>query len=344
MRVAFYHRKPVPGSSYSIEGYFAGVRAHLPKDISSTVVVSPLTSRGVARRLVNVFDAPLHQADVNHITGDIHYACYLTHKKKTVLTIHDCATLHRLKGLSRSMFKLGWYTLPLRRVSAVTVVSEATKRDLLEQVKCDPSLIRVIPVFVSDVFRFEANREEHLKPRILQIGTAENKNLLRVAEALRGVPCHLRIIGRLNVPQRTALERFGVEHSQCSALSPGEVFGEYARCDAVLFASTFEGFGMPIIEANVVGRPVICGNVTSMPEVARDAACLVDPTDVASIRAGVLRVLGQSSYREHLVERGLVNSRRFSATTIALQYASLYREIQERTTMPTTPERAAPRC
>jgi glycosyltransferase involved in cell wall biosynthesis len=95
----------------------------------------------------------------------------------------------------------------------------------------------------------------------------------------------------------------------------------------VLFASTYEGFGLPIIEAQATGRPVVTSRVTAMPEVAGDGACLVDPYDVASIRSGVLRVLGDRGYRDSLVHRGFENVRRFEPGRIAAQYARLYEEV-----------------
>ena len=64
-----------------------------------------------------------------------------------------------------------------------------------------------------------------------------------------------------------------------------------------------------------------------MPEVAADAACLVDPFNVASIRAGIIRVSNDEGYRQQLIERGYSNATRFSASTVALKYAELYREL-----------------
>jgi glycosyltransferase involved in cell wall biosynthesis len=95
----------------------------------------------------------------------------------------------------------------------------------------------------------------------------------------------------------------------------------------VVFASTYEGFGLPIVEANATGRPVITSNICSMPEIAGSAACFVDPSDCSSIRQGILRVMNDDGYRADLIGRGLENVKRFRADTIAAQYAALYQEV-----------------
>ena len=102
---------------------------------------------------------------------------------------------------------------------------------------------------------------------------------------------------------------------------------EYRNADMLLFVSTYEGFGLPIVEANAVGRPVVTSQISSMPEVAADAACLVDPYDVASIRHGVQRVIENAAYRNELIQRGYVNAMRFSQEVVAARYAEVYRDV-----------------
>jgi glycosyltransferase involved in cell wall biosynthesis len=88
---------------------------------------------------------------------------------------------------------------------------------------------------------------------------------------------------------------------------------------------------MPILEAQTVGRPVVTSNISSMPEVAGSAACLVDPYSVESIRAGVLRVIEDAEYRANLISAGFENTQRFKAETVARAYAELYAELTDHT-------------
>ncbi len=167
------------------------------------------------------------------------------------------------------------------------------------------------------------------KPTILQIGTTANKNLFRLFEALRDIPCRLSIIGKLTEDHKKALGNYGIEYSNSIGITKEELVREYEQCDFVAFVSTYEGFGMPILEANAVGRPVITGNISSMPEVAGDAACLVDPFTVEEIRAGILRIINDKVYREQLIQSGLKNVQRYRPEVIARQYAELYKELAD---------------
>ena len=101
----------------------------------------------------------------------------------------------------------------------------------------------------------------------------------------------------------------------------------YCDSDVVVFASTYEGFGLPILEANATGRPVITSRFLSMPEVAGPAACLVDPYEVTSIRNALLQLFSNAEYRRHLVAAGFENAKRFSPSIIASHYAQAYEQI-----------------
>jgi len=220
-----------------------------------------------------------------------------------------------------------WYWLPIKRVAMVSVISESTKKDLLQHIKIDPFKVRVVYDPISADFHPIARIFNSDKPFILQVGTGANKNVERVAQAILGIHCHLRLIGSLSNDQLSLLRQYGVEYSSVSDISDEEIVDEYRRCDMLVFASTYEGFGMPIIEAQATGRPVITSNVYSMPEVAGNAAHLVDPYNIESIRQGILKIINDDDYRANLIRKGYANIERFRPEIIARQYVNLYQEI-----------------
>jgi glycosyltransferase involved in cell wall biosynthesis len=167
------------------------------------------------------------------------------------------------------------------------------------------------------------------QPVLLQVGTRPNKNLERVAVALRGIGCRLVVVGPLTPEQRQLLESSGVDVDERVDLADEEMVACYREADAVVFASTKEGFGLPVLEAQATGRPVITSLTSPLPEVSGGpaAACLVDPFDTTSIRAGIERVIGDAQYRSALVEAGLRNVQRYRVEPVADAFAQIYDEI-----------------
>ena len=329
IRVTQFLRRPIPGF-YSIERLYADVRTALLADFAVEVRVSRFPSHGFWRRLFDTLNARRYQGDVNHVLGDVHFLTLLLDPRRTILTIHDCVALERLTGLKRWVYWLFWFWLAEKRCSAIVVVSTATRDQVLAHLRCDPAKVQLIYNHLSAEFQPAPQRRPIPKPRFLHIGTTPNKNLERHVAALRGLDCELAVIGALTPAQQDLLDGCGLRVESLADLSREEILEQYRRCDVLLFASTYEGFGLPIVEAQATGRPVVTSRLWSMPEVAGEAACLVDPFDVASIRAGIDRILGDTAYREHLVTKGFENVRRFDLAEIAAQYAALYRAVQAR--------------
>lgn len=330
MRVTYFHRKATT-IHYSLEQLFEGVRSQLPASITPKVWISPYYSIGIWPRLKMVLNAHRHQSDINHITGDIHFIALGLKKKRTILTIHDLGILNNSNNLlARWILKTFWITLPVKRVTLVTVVSEATKQELLKVTNISPNKVRVIGNFIPNTFSANSKAFNTIEPRILHIGSAYNKNLNRLIEALIGVKCHLVIIGHPSNEQKVALHSNHISHEIVSGLTEEELINQYRKCDILSFISLLEGFGLPILEAQAIGRVVVTSNISSMPEVAGDGACFVDPTSVNSMRTGIVKVINDDFYRETLIQNGFKNTKRFSIEEVAKQYSELYEEVFSR--------------
>ena len=325
LAVALFFR--CPGVFFSIEEVFNAVITYLPKSIRVQLIFAPNGGAGATVLVANCLWARSNSSGVNHITGDIHYVALALPRKRTILTIHDLRSLEGPPSLKKSLLKLLWFTLPVKHCNYITVISEATKNELLRTVKVNPDKIRVIPDPLSPRFTFAPSTFNEKKPTLLQVGTTDNKNILRLAQALQGIRCRLKILGRVTNEQVNCLKANGVEFDAVAGLSSEDVVTLYRECDMVTFVSTCEGFGLPIIEGNAVGRPVITSTISSMPEVAGDAALLVDPFDIAAIREGILEIITNRELRNGLIERGLSNVKRFQPEVIAKQYADLYEEV-----------------
>jgi len=331
LRVTYYQRRPRQAGNYSLEFIFADVRRRLADEIEPRVRVARHESAGLLPRLAICLEAMSGQGDVNHVTGDTSFMGLLLDGRRTVQTVLDCDFLARTSGLRRAILRWLWLALPLRNCAAVTAISEATKREILRHLPGYPaSKIVVIPVAISDRFRRHDKPFDRRRPRILQLGTAPNKNVPRLIEALRGLDCHLELVGAPSAELAGLLRSSGISHDYRSNLSEEEVVRAYQDADVVSLVSTSEGFGMPILEAQAVGRPVVTSNVLSMPEVAGAGACLVDPLDPTAIRAGLRRIIEDQAYREELVRLGFENARRFDPEAIARAYLDLYRQVAGR--------------
>lgn len=339
MTITYFQRHPAV-CQFSIERVFDAVRAALPQEFEPSVAVCRYNT-GAWRRAYNAIEAVRRQGDINHITGDIHYLAYFLKKGRTVLTVHDCGTLQRLRGWRRVLFRWLWLSLPVRRSTVVTAISEQTRKELIRYTGCAEDKIQVIPDPVGEGFQRSVKAFDAASPVILQVGAGANKNVAGVAAALKGIRCRLHIIGSLRHEDLRCLQEAAVEYWSSENLTDAAVLEAYREADVVVFASTYEGFGLPIIEANAIGRAVVTSALAPMSEVAADAACLVNPHDPLSIRAGILRVIQDATYRDSLIERGFRNVERFRPYRIAEQYAEIYRTLLKATTSPRHAARTA---
>lgn len=326
MTVVHFVRKKRPHANFSIEGLYKSIREELKDKVNIEVVYCPFYSNGFFRRLLNCIYAAFKQKDVNHVTGDVNYLNLFFNKNKNIITILDCGLLHRTSGFKHWLAKKIWYEIPVKRAKYVVAISEATKNEILKYVKCDPEKIKVIYVPVSPIFKRYDKGFNKEKPVILHLGTAPNKNLPRLIKALNGITCKLVIIGKLKDEQLEALNENNIEYENYFDLTIEEVYEQYKKCDMLAFVSTYEGFGMPIVEANITGRPVITSNLLSMPEVAGNAALIVDPYNIDEIRNGIMKISKDDNFRNELIEKGFMNCKRFELSQTSNDYLQLYKE------------------
>ena len=274
---------------------------------------------------------------------------------RSVVTIHDCIHLmfpqylpNRI-ALTYARVSIG---LASRRATRVLTVSESSKRDILRFVDIPAEKIDVIYNAYDERFGVEPREEDVARvreryqlhdPFVLYAGTVKpHKNVERLIEAFDLVRKHglddlkLVLIGD-EISKYAALRRAVHSHQlhkyvRFLGYLPEETLAVMYRLASVfVFPSLYEGFGLPPLEAMASGTPVVTSNVSSLPEVAGDAAVLVDPYDSASIADGIERVLGDDTLRRSLREKGLARAKQFSWETSVRRVREIYQEVADGT-------------
>lgn len=321
MKIKLIYRKPKLEFN-SIENVFDTLIPFLNVD----KITLPFFSSGYSPRKKNIQFVKSINADLIHITGYDHYLLLGLKGKKTILTIHDIEVLKRNKGLKRFILKKIWFDIPIKHAHTVTTISNFSKKEILS-LNSYKTPIEVIynPITLPIIFKPKIfNIEE---PTILHIGTKENKNLNRLILALQGIKCHLIIIGKLTPSQITLLEKNNINYTLKTNLNNDQMVNEYEKCDILSFISTYEGFGLPIIEAQTCGRVVITSNISSLPEVAGNGAYFINPYDITEIKNGIKELINNSKLRDELIQNGIENVKRFKPEQIANQYKKLYQKV-----------------
>jgi len=324
--VVMVFRKP-NSLSKSIEFLFHTLYQDIKDDLNIEEFELPQFSTGVMHRLHNVFTLLRFRRCIIHITGDSYYSVLGAVFCKRLITIHDLSFLTRTRGIKRKILRLFWITLPTRFAHKIVVVSHATKQALLKEQNLNPGKIQVIYNFIDPIYKPVPRTFNKNQPRILQVGVDFNKNIENVIKALEGINCTLVIIGRLSEPKRELLKLFKINYIDRYSLTTQEVYNEYLKADIMIFVSTIEGFGLPILEAQATGLPVIVSNCSSMPEVAGEGALLVNPFDALCIRNGIMELIANEEKRSTFVIAGFENVKRFSKEKIVSDYLKVYKDL-----------------
>jgi glycosyltransferase involved in cell wall biosynthesis len=252
----------------------------------------------------------------------------------SVVTVHDLGYLHYPEAHRPfDRWYLGWTTRRHARLAACVIAdSKATRADLIRHYQADPE--RIVTVYPGrDGSLTRVNAPEAIsaaKTRyaidgdyLLFLGTLQpRKNLVRLVEAFARVQllkADLRLVlagkkGWLYDDLFARVETLGLEDRVLFTgyVSDDDKASLLSGALALVYPSLYEGFGLPVLEAMACGTPVLTSNVSSLPEVAGDAALLVDPLDVGVIAEGMFRLITDDELRVTLVEKGYAQIRKFS--------------------------------
>lgn len=326
MKITYFHRNLKSGYSINkVSQTF--IREILDKD----EFYVPCLGASLSKVIKNIWFIFRHRSKngINHITGDIHYGILALLGTKSVVTFHDTGMVdnQQFGFFKHLLLEWLWVRIPAVIATKVVCISGETKKHIQKYVGRKD--IVVIHNAVDPSFKTVLKDQSESPYNVLLIGTGYNKNLERTVPALQGIDCKLTIIGKLSCDQEIMLRDSKINYDNKFNLSDDEVRIEYEKSDVVSFISLFEGFGMPVIEAQKVGRPVITSSIPVLKEVGGDACVYVDPENVDDMHNGFVKLFSDAELRKQCVERGLENVKRFELEEILSEWNNLYNSLSK---------------
>jgi glycosyltransferase involved in cell wall biosynthesis len=222
----------------------------------------------------------------------------------------------------------------------VLVPSEATARDLAELYAVDRGRVTIVPLGVEPPARPDQQGAARLLadlgvrgPFLLAVGTLEpRKNLPRLLAAFGEVtselPDHwLVVVGPVGWGPKLRPTWESVRVKLAGPVGDATLHALYQQADGLAYPSLYEGFGLPVLEAMVHGTPVLTSDRSSLPEVAGDAALLVDPLDRGAVAKGLLRLVTDGALRRRLAAAGPRRAAGFTWPATAAATWATYREV-----------------
>lgn len=274
-------------------------------------------------------------------------------KNNTVVTIHDLIPLvfpqHYRLGV-KGRLNLLYQKQALKKVKGIITDSQNSKRDIVRLLRINPGKIFVTYLAASNEFRVVNDthilKQIKLKYRlpdsfVTYIGNVNwNKNLPNLVEASINAGVDIVLIGKsfeqkenLDHPELRSYNYFLKNYSQnpkvhiLGFVPTGDLINILNLAKIFLFPSFYEGFGMPIIEAQRCGVPVITSNSSSLPEVAENSAVLVEPDNVSQITNAINNLMDNPQKRKELIKLGFDNAKRFSWTQTVESTIEVYKRL-----------------
>ncbi|MCF4967336.1 glycosyl transferase family 1 [Nostoc sp. CMAA1605] len=238
----------------------------------------------------------------------------------------------------------------LKWTDAIITISETSKQDIIQYLNIKPEKIFVTPLasrYNSDYFEQKNILNllgqqviyDFSKPYLLFVSTIEpRKNINTIITAFNilkqqhKIEHHLIMIGKKGwiyepIFAAIASSPWKDEIHHLDYLSDELVALFYSKADVFVYPSHYEGFGLPVLEAMTLGAPVVSSNTSSIPEVAGDAAILIDPEDPMQLAESILKVISDRQLRKDLIARGKARAKLFSWERTAKATLNAYRTI-----------------
>lgn len=251
-----------------------------------------------------------------------------------VITIHDLAFLENPSWFSNSFYQSYKFLLPKisKKAKRIFTVSEFSKSEIINKLKANAPIDVIYNGFNPD-FVIESKRIIKNDPYILFVGSIDpRKNLIRLIEAMRLVPKNIRlvIVGGNNKSFRNKYCK--IEDSDrihfTGYISEKKLATFYKNAVMFVYPSLYEGFGIPPLEAQAFGIPIVVSDINVFKEVFNDSAIYCDPYKIESISSAICRILEyQKSERERLVRKGFQNVKRFSWDDSAYKINAILKEL-----------------
>lgn len=331
MKIIYFHRKSSP-LAMSIEENFKDFIAKMAESNDVEVFSVPYAGGNPINLWRNIRFIRKHSTKdgINHITGDIHYGILGLIGRKSVLTIHDdyaMRTAHRgpLDKLYKYIF---WIWLPIKFASAVVCTTPSVLKSIKKYYNSKKMQV-ITHQYLPPIFSPKHKPFNKECPVFLQIGTEKHKNLETTIEVIKGMNVKLHVLNKMTDKQIELCHKYNIDFTNRYGLPFNEVVAEYDNADIVLFPTLFEGLGMPTLEAQAAGKPVITTNKEPMNWVAgpEGALFLDNPLDVNEYKAKLKLLIDDEALRNHLIKNGLNNIKRFTLDNAIKLYGDVYNRL-----------------
>ena len=312
----------------------------LPSSLAYGVKVPRIRNTG---RIVHAASQLLSRVAISRFKPQIVHETYFSSLSSTpknarcVITVHDMIHERFSSAFSANDPTSEWKRKSLKRADHVICVSEHTQQDLLEFIDISPEKISVVHHGFNRLALPIVEKIALPLPYLLYVGDRFGyKNfdgLLRAFASSSWLKSNLRIVcfggGRLQINELALIKSLGLTLKQVEQVggSDEQLASFYKNAAAFVYPSLYEGFGIPPLEAMSLNCPVICSDVSSIPEVVGDAAEYFDPKSIDSITVAIEGVLQSNEKRNNIIAKGVERCEKFTWSRCANETLAVYKSI-----------------